>query len=142
MNASLEADYTTTQPNHGFLDPIQFLPLVLTRKSTHISSETDYLEQPWLLRDNNNKVYVHSIGIGKSVSLLMCICLTQILGLCSLVTFYSSHLFSRPFYFKCVTMHWICIQPSCFLASDCAHSKQIIKKQPNFDFGRRSKKCS
>jgi hypothetical protein len=61
MNAaSLKADYTTTQPDLGFLDPIHFLPLVLTRKPTTIKSHEG---QQWSLGDNNNKIYVHSIGI-------------------------------------------------------------------------------
>jgi hypothetical protein len=59
MNASLKADYTTTKPNLGYLDPIQFLPLVLTRKPSSIKSP----EEQWSLGDGNNKVYVHSIGI-------------------------------------------------------------------------------
>uniref|UniRef100_A0A914XXJ2 HMG box domain-containing protein n=1 Tax=Panagrolaimus superbus TaxID=310955 RepID=A0A914XXJ2_9BILA len=59
MNASLKADYTTTQPPLGYLDPIHFLPLVLTRKPSTIKSP----EEQWSLGDNNNKVYVHSIGI-------------------------------------------------------------------------------
>lgn len=74
MNASLRTDYTTIKPNLDYIDPIQLLPLVLTRK--HPSTEAPINEQQsqqqqWLLgENNNNKIYVHSLGLGKYIYLL------------------------------------------------------------------------
>ena len=60
MNGALEADYSVRHPIREFADPIQILPVVLTRpKMTEASEEV----QGWSL-GGDSKILAHSVGIG------------------------------------------------------------------------------
>ena len=61
MNGALEADYSVRHPIREFADPIQILPVVLTRPKM---TETAEDVQAWSLR-GDSKIVAHSIGIGE-----------------------------------------------------------------------------
>lgn len=63
MNGALEADYTISHPIRDFPDPIQILPVVLTRNKMETAAKVE----KWPL--GSNQLLVKSIGIGNFLNL-------------------------------------------------------------------------